>query len=224
MTQRLDVPEAMLFDLDGTLFRTESILIPAYHATFDKLREEGVYNGQTPPEDRILSSLGLLLPEIWRRVMPDASLEARRRADYWLLRFQLEGLKRGEGELYEGVAETLQELHRRGIRLFVASNGLEHYVKGVVHHKGLDSLFEGVYSAGEYDTPSKVDLVRICLERHRIERAWMVGDRSSDVEACKRNGLTVIGCNYARFGKAGELDGADRVIARFDELLHLTGS
>jgi len=151
--------------------------------------------------------------------MPEASLEAHRRADYWLLHFQLEGLHRGEGELYEGVAETLDKLHRRGIRLFVASNGLEHYVKGVVHHKGLDSLFEGIYSAGEYGTASKVDLVRICLERHRIERAWMVGDRSSDVEAGKRNGLTVIGCSYAQFGKAGELDGADRVITRFDELL-----
>ena len=28
-------PEAMIFDVDGTLFQTEALLIPVYHEVFD---------------------------------------------------------------------------------------------------------------------------------------------------------------------------------------------
>ncbi|MNO07071.1 bifunctional 5'-methylthioadenosine/S-adenosylhomocysteine nucleosidase/phosphatase [compost metagenome] len=49
----------------------------------------------------------------------------------------------------------------------------------------------------------------------------MVGDRSSDVEAGKKNGHTVIGCAYAGFGDGTELAGADVLITNFNELLEL---
>ncbi|WP_248930491.1 HAD family hydrolase [Paenibacillus hamazuiensis] len=212
-------PEALLFDLDGTLFKTETLLLPAYHATFDQLRAEGLFAGPTPPEERILGSLGMLLEHIWQNVMPGSSKEARLRADELLLEYQLEGLRRGQGELYDEVASALREMRERGFRLFVASNGLEAYVKQVPEHKGIAPLFEGLYSAGEYKTSSKVDLVRLLLDKHGIKSAWMVGDRSSDVEAGRKNGLTVVGCDYAGFRKEGELEGAHIVIRRFGELL-----
>lgn len=219
MTGRRANPEAMLFDLDGTLFRTETILIPAYHRVFEQLRKEGLFTGDTPPEERILGSLGLLLEHIWQRVMPEAPLAAHSRANDLLLEYQLAELRQGRGELYPGVEPTLTELSRRGIKLFVASNGLEAYVKGVIESTGLAPLFEGLYSAGEYRTRSKTDLVRLALETHRIGSAWMVGDRSSDVEAGKGNGLVVVACDYAGFRQPGELDGADIRIREFSRLL-----
>jgi phosphoglycolate phosphatase len=219
ITRKLPQPEAMLFDLDGTLFRTETLLLPAYHAAFDQLRAEGLYEGPTPPEELILGSLGMLLEHIWQRVLPDAAPAARRRIDELLLERQLEGLEQGQGRLYEGVAETLRELHGRGVRLFVASNGLEAYVKGVVRATGIAPYFEGLYSAGEYRTRSKADLVKLLLEKHGVKTAWMVGDRSSDVDAGRRNGLTVIGCDYAGFRSSGELDGDDVRIHAFPQLL-----
>ncbi|WP_282936956.1 HAD family hydrolase [Paenibacillus sp. RC67] len=221
MRSTLPKPEAMIFDLDGTLFQTETLLLPAYHATFDELRAEGAYEGATPPESEILGSLGMLLEHIWQRVMPDVDVQVHRRADELLLDYQIQGLLRGDGKLYEGVAETLSTLRAQGIRLFVASNGLESYVKGVVLHKELGPLFEGLYSAGEYQTRSKVDLVQMLLETYNVKSAWMVGDRSSDVEAGRENGLTVIGCDYAGFRKEGELEDADVRIGSFNELLAL---
>ncbi|UJF34710.1 HAD family hydrolase [Paenibacillus hexagrammi] len=218
MNQRKQ-PEAMLFDLDGTLFQTETLLLPAYHATFDELRRLGLYSGETPPEERILSSLGMLLEHIWQRVMPEASAEARLEADRLLLHYQTEGLEQGQGLLYEEVADTLTSLHERGIRLFVASNGLEGYVRGVVQAMGIGELFEDLYSAGQYQTRSKVDLVKQLLHRYGIEHAWMVGDRSSDVEAGLKNGLVVAACDYAGFREPGELDGAHIRVSRFSELL-----
>lgn len=214
-------PEAMIFDLDGTLFQTETLLLPAYHAMFDTLKAEGTYTGETPDESLILGSLGMLLEQIWQRVMPDADIQVHRRADELLLQYQIDRLRGGEGQMYEEVAATLAELRRQGIRLFVASNGLEAYVKGVIEQKELAPLFEGLYSAGEFQTRSKVDLVRRLMETYGVNTAWMVGDRSSDVEAGLENGLTVIGCDYAGFRKEGELEGAHAVISKFSDLLTL---
>lgn len=212
------MPEAVLFDLDGTLFQTESLLIPVHRRVFQTLREEGLYPGETPPVERLLGSLGMLLEHIWEKVMPDGSPEARHRANELLLRYELEELEAGTGRLYPGVPETLRKLGDRGVRLFVASNGLEAYVKEVPRLRGVADLFEGFYSAGEYGTASKTELVRILLKERGIRSAWMVGDRSSDVEAGKGNGLFVVGCDYAGFRSEGELEGADAVIGSFDEL------
>ncbi|MDG0813750.1 HAD family hydrolase [Cohnella rhizosphaerae] len=216
-----DLPEAMLFDLDGTLFRTETLLEEVHRRVFATLREEGLYLSPEPPVERLLGSLGMLLEHIWQKVMPDGSQAAQDRANELLLQYELEELERGRGELYEGVPEVLGELKSRGVRLFVASNGLESYVKEVPRLRGIGELFEGFYSAGEYATPSKVELVRLLLERSGAKSAWMVGDRHSDVEAGKGNGLFTVGCDYAGFRREGELDEADVRIGRFSELLKL---
>jgi phosphoglycolate phosphatase len=218
-------PEALIFDMDGTLFRTETLLLPAYERTFQRLKEEELYTNETPPISIILSSLGMLLKDIWARVIPDADDTVRERADFLLIEEQVKLLEQGVGDMYPGVEATLRELHAAGFRLFVASNGLEEYVKGVAVHKGLEPLFEGLYSAGEYKTETKVDLVRMLLSNHNVASAWMVGDRSSDVEAGQGNGLPVVGCDYADFGvSTDELKGADvriRSIAELRQLLRL---
>lgn len=219
---KLVKPEAMIFDMDGTLFKTETLLIPVYHRLFDTLRAEKLYTGETPPEELMLGSLGMLLEDIWKKVIPDADEKVHHRANELLLELEMIGLKEYVTELYPDVAKTLEQLKEQGVRLFVASNGLEHYVKGVSDTHKIMPLFEGLYSAGEHQTKSKVDLVRL-LDEHGVQSAWMVGDRSSDVEAGKENGLTVIGCAYAGFGQDAELAGADVLISSFDELLELYG-
>lgn len=220
-SSELIYPEAVIFDMDGTLFQTESLLAHVHPRLFAALKEEGLYTGETPPVEKLIGCLGMLLEEIWQIVMPDASEAARRRADELMLQYELEELEAGNGSMYPQVAETLRELKARGIKLFVASNGLEAYVKGIVRIKGLGSLFDGLYSAGEYETASKVDLVALLLARHGIRQGWMVGDRSSDVEAGKDNGLAVVGCDYAGFGGDAELAGADVCISHFGQLLAL---
>lgn len=220
---KLTKPEAMIFDMDGTLFQTETLLLPAYHEMFNILREEGLFTEATPPEEIILSCLGMVLEDIWNKVIPGTNEATRRRADELLLQLQLEHLSRNDGisQLYPNVTETLQSLKYQGVRLFVASNGLEHYVKGVAQAHGMTPLFENLYSAGEYKTRSKVQLVELLLKTHNIKSAWMVGDRSSDVEAGKKNGQVVVGCQYAGFGGDQELEGSDVIITYFEQLLSL---
>ncbi|MBW7477048.1 HAD hydrolase-like protein [Paenibacillus oenotherae] len=213
--------QAFIFDMDGTLFETDTILAGVHERIFRTLREEGLYMKPEPPLEQVLGCLGMLLEDIWTTIMPDSSEAARKRADELMLQYELEAMEAGEGRLYEHVESTLRELKSRGFKLFVASNGLEHYVKGIAHHKGISELFDGLYSAGEYQTASKVDLVARLMRDHDIKTGWMVGDRSSDVEAGKSNGLGVVGCAYAVYGRQEELQDADKLITDFRELLEL---
>jgi phosphoglycolate phosphatase len=221
ITRAPSVPQAILFDLDGTLFQTETLLETVHRRVFETLREEGLYVKPLPSIDTLLGSLGMLLSDIWKKVMPDGSPQAHERANVLLLQYEMEELSLGRGHLYPGVIDTLRELRNRGIRLFIASNGLEEYVKGVPEVKGIGDWFEGKYSAGEFATSTKVDLVRKLLDAFDVDEAWMVGDRSSDVEAGRSNGLYVVGCDYAGFKRQGELDGSDAIIQSFAELLEL---
>jgi len=215
------LPQAIIFDLDGTLFQTETLLETVHQRVFETLRKEELYLQPLPPIDTMLSSLGMILSDIWMRVMPDGSSAAHERANVLMLQYEMEELAAGRGHMYPGVVDTLHNLRNRGIRLFIASNGLEEYVKGVLAVKGINDLFEGMYSAGEFATTTKVDLVRRLLDTFEIDHAWMVGDRSSDVEAGKRNDLFVVGCDYAGFRREGELEGSDAIIKTFPELLKL---
>ncbi|WP_309121500.1 HAD family hydrolase [Paenibacillus sp.] len=222
--QRLAKPEALIFDMDGTLFKTETVIVSAYERAYARLKDEGRVQGEMPPASILLGSLGMLLMDIWARVLPEADVPTRERMDALLLEEQIALLQEGVGELYPGVDETLRRLQEAGYRLFVASNGLESYVKGVAARLGIADRFESLYSAGEYRTASKVDLVKLLLQRERVKTAWMVGDRSSDVEAGRGNDLPVIGCDYADFGvSTDELKGSTVRIRSFGELKGLIG-
>ncbi|MBW7460114.1 HAD hydrolase-like protein, partial [Paenibacillus sepulcri] len=198
---RLMKPQALIFDMDGTLFETDTLLLGVHERIFQTLREEGLFHEPTPPVERLLGCLGMLLEDIWKSVMPGSSEAARKRADVLLLQYEVEGLEAGEGSLYPHVETTLRQLRANGYKLFVASNGLERYVREIVRLKSLTELFDGLYSAGEYQTSTKVDLVARLMEDHGLDYAWMIGDRSSDVEAGRGNGLGVVGCAYAVYGR-----------------------
>jgi phosphoglycolate phosphatase-like HAD superfamily hydrolase len=103
----------------------------------------------------------------------------------------------------------------------VASNGQERYVSEIVRQLNMEGLFDDLYSAGKFKTASKVDLVRLLLDQHGLETAWMVGDRSSDVEAGVCNRLPVVGCLYAAFGADAELEGSTFLIRSFDALMEI---
>jgi len=213
---------AMIFDLDGTLFQTEKVAVPAFRRAFERLLRSGRYEGPLPTDKEIQSVFGLTHAEIWSRLLPGADEATKEMADRWMLEEELHCLRQGMGALYPGVDETLHRLVRDGWRLFIASNGILPYVKGVLTAFELLPLFSGIYTAGEYQTREKKVLVRILMEEHGVTGGYMVGDRSSDVEAGLYNGLTVIGCRYAgfpSFSGARELDGAHVVIDSFLSLL-----
>ncbi|SFJ36942.1 HAD family hydrolase [Thermoflavimicrobium dichotomicum] len=215
---------AIFFDLDGTLFQTEKIAVPAFQQAFIWLKEQGEYDGEIPTEADILSVTGMTIEQLWAHLLPNATEEMKERMNQKALEIELKLINEGKGELYPKTEETLVQLRERGWTLFIASNGLGPYVHGVLEATGILPLFQDIYAAGEHQTRSKVDLVRKCIQQYDVTEGYMVGDRSSDVEAGKMNQLKVIGCRYTEFPKFGSLDElkeADYKIGAFDELLQV---
>jgi phosphoglycolate phosphatase len=210
------IPFAVIFDMDGTLFQTETVLVPALHKTFDRLRREGQWQGDTPVEE-YLRILGVPIPEVWRQLMPEASEAVRDRAAAWFLDDIIDEIGQGNGRLYPDVLTTLAVLADQGIPLFVASNGRQRYLAAIRTAFQLEHYFIDFYSLDRFSLMSKSALVKQLLNDYQIERAVMVGDRYSDIQAAKDNGLWAIGCRFG-FANDEELRGADVIIHQFSEI------
>lgn len=63
----------------------------------------------------------------------------------------------------------------------------------------------------------KTELVREIVRKYSIHHGAVVGDRLSDINAAKGNGLTANGCRFD-FAQEEELAQADLVISSFEEL------
>ena len=147
--------KAVLFDMDGTMLKTENIAIPAFQMTFAELRKRGLYSGETPSEEKFLKQLGNTLEAIWETILPNTDWETRLLADRIMLESELEIIRSGGLTFFPGVEDTLRLLKKKGYDLFVASNGLENYISAIVEHSGFGELFTDLYSAGRFQTKTK---------------------------------------------------------------------
>ena len=212
--------DAIIFDFDGTLFQTEKLVVYAFEQTFNRLEAEGIYKGAIPNESQMLSVIGNTEKELWENLLPDYREEIHQKANSYLLDYELLGIKEGYGALYPDVVDTLIKLRNKNIPLFIASNGLKEYIDQVAKAFRIEHLFTAMYSAGEYKTETKTDLVKLIIKEHNIRTGIMVGDRLSDIAAGNDNGLLTIGCQFG-FARSGELDEANQIITRFSDILSI---
>lgn len=64
---------------------------------------------------------------------------------------------------------------------------------------------------------NKTELVKEITKKYNVDKGAVIGDRLSDINAAKDNGLVAIGCNFD-FAKEDELSKADLVINDFKQL------
>lgn len=96
--------QAVIFDMDGTLFRTETILERALDEAFERLRNEGQWQGTTPIAT-YRNIMGVPLPVVWETLLPYHETAVREATDTYFLTRLVENIKSGNGALYPGVTE-----------------------------------------------------------------------------------------------------------------------
>jgi len=208
--------EAIIFDMDGTLFQTNSILELSLEDAFQRLRELQLWNDATPI-DKYREIMGVPLPQVWETLLPLHSIEVREAMDAYFLERLIENINNGKGALYPHTQEMLAELKNMSCSIFIASNGLSPYLKAIVEYYHLDKWITETFSITQIHTLNKTDLVRTIIKKYKISSGAVVGDRLSDIQAAKANGLLSVGCNFD-FAKPEELSKADRVINDLREL------
>lgn len=209
---------AIIFDMDGTLFQTDKILEPALEGTFNVLRENGLWVGETPI-NKYREIMGVPLSVVWETLCPNFSQVDRENSNGLFQGKLNEMIRSHKGSLYPNVETTLQSLSSKH-NLFIASNGLEEYLQSIVDTYDLNRFFEKVYSIQLIPSGNKSELVKKVVEENKLTTAWVVGDRLSDFKAARDNGLISVGVNFD-FAQEDELKQADIVIDDIRELTTL---
>ncbi|MBM7700624.1 HAD hydrolase-like protein [Kurthia huakuii] len=209
---------AIFFDMDGTLFQTNTILAPALEATFTHLRSEGLWKGDTPLQ-LYRDIMGVPLPVVWEKLCPMHSLETREASNTFFQQALINEIQRGTGTLYDGVEEALVLLSKKW-PLYIASNGQTSYLNAIVDHFALDRFIEKVYSIDCVRSGNKSELIAIALKEQRITSGFVVGDRASDINAASDNGLISIGVRFD-FAQEHELEKAHYIVSHFDKIMSI---
>ncbi len=211
--------KAVIFDMDGTLFQTATILEKSLEQAFAILRERGEWQGAAPI-DEYRNIMGVPLPAVWQELLPEKSDELKGEMDGHFLERLIDNIRDGHGALYPGVEEVLEKICSEGYSVFIASNGLVRYLEAIVSYYGLNRWVTETFSIEQAATFDKGDLVRLIKEKYAVTDGAVVGDRLSDIRAAKANGLLAVGCRFD-FAQEQELKEADVVIEGFGELINV---
>lgn len=191
----------VVFDLDGTLNRTESYAVPAIRSA---LAHYGVTKFSA--ED-IISTFGERDEDTIVKFFGDRAKRLER--GFWEEVQKYTDSHPGLYSTYEGVPEMLHSLHESGKLTAVCSNSGMDYIT-----KTLDRLRIGDridYLQGLEPGMTKADTLRLLLRRVKPDKAVMAGDRYLDREAAQANRIPFIGCSYG-YGTDEELQGSDYII------------
>ena len=208
--------KALIFDMDGTLFQTDRILELSLDDTFNYLRTQGKWEGETPIE-KYREIMGVPLPKVWETLLPDHSIDVREQTNVYFLESLIENINNSKGALYPNVKEVFSYLTKNNWSVFIASNGLKEYLNAIVRYYHLDNWVTETFSIQQIKSLNKSDLVQDIVKKYGITNAAVVGDRLSDIKAAKDNGLVAIVCNFD-FAQEDELAKADFVIYDLIEL------
>lgn len=194
------LPQAVLFDLDGTLTDPKEGIANCICHALERM-------GRVPPHPDTLGwCIGPpLRPSLATLLETDDLEEAARCQAFYRERFAEVGLF--ENRLYEGIPETLEELREGGVRLFLATSKPAVFARRILEHFRIDAFFERAYGSELNGVrENKGELIAHLLAEESLDPsdAAMVGDREHDVYGAHRNGVRCVGVLYG-YGEREEL-------------------
>ncbi len=194
----------LLFDLDGTILRSEAGLLDSAEYAFRKLGRN------VPPRAELMTFIGPPLYVTFRETYGMSDEDTERGVIFFQEYYESGGYR--NAELYPGIPELLAEIREnKDMRACVVTSKPLASAKSVKYRFGLDALVEEVICPPrEMTSTSKASLVKQALEYYDIDdlsEAVMIGDREYDIEGAAANGIASIGVLYG-YGSREELEKA----------------
>ena len=191
--------KVIIFDFDGTLCDTRSNIIIAFRATMDRLGLE------MRDEETCGATIGLTLRDGFKSMYPDFD-DAK--IDYCVETYReifAERRKELMPNLFPGVKETLEALHKRGHRMTIATSRLTDSLMLFMRHHGIDHYFE--YAVGSdsvthhkpHPEPALKTLAALNIEP---SEAIMVGDMPVDIAMAHNADIKAVGVSYGNATRA----------------------
>ena len=172
--------DAVIFDLDGTLFDAEEGIVSS---VVKAMKEMGL---EIPQGAQLRQVVGPPLRYSFHDLLNVPSERLDEAADRYAHIFRSEGMYRYS--VYPGIRTMLRVLKENGIYVALASSKPRDLCERILRHYGLRHYFDRVI--GETDSHAKLgkpEMIRRALPEH-YWRAAMVGDRLYDMEGAKAAG------------------------------------
>ena len=204
--------ESLIFDIDGTLWDSRSLVAEGYNL---QLKDEGL--------EHLFVNAEMLRP-LFGKVMTEiadvllAPIPVPERYDVLERCMERENRYLAENECkigYPKVKETLEALAKNH-RLFIVSNSQCGYPELCMDKLGISHLFEGHMCFGDTGT-CKGETIRTLMNKHNIGSACYIGDTLGDMEAADLAGLPFVHCTFG----FGEVSHCWKAIDHFEDLLTL---
>lgn len=201
--------DGLIFDLDGTLWDSADAVCASWNLALKTLAPE--YAG-TVTRQRISACMGLLIDDIFHRLMPNLSPERFSLVQEGVLRAENAYIAEHGGVLYPQVPETLALLAAR-YPLFIVSNCQDGYIEAFFQAHGLGRLFAGYEDPGRTGLP-KADNIALVMARYNLTRPLYIGDTQGDWDAASQAGIPFL---HAAYG-FGRIDSPVPAVADFASL------
>lgn len=198
--------EAVLFDLDGTLWDSSREVLLCWNQVLSPLN-------RSISEAELSRLMGLTPREIGDVQFPDLAPAERYALTDRCLDAEAPYLYERGARLYPQVRETLRQLHQRYF-IGLVSNCTEDYAQAFFHAHGLSSLFDDHETAGRTGL-DKGQNIALLLRRNEIQQAIYVGDTAKDLAAAQAANIPFLFASWG-FGKMQE---DQPTVIRFSELV-----
>ncbi len=182
--------DLIVWDWDGTLANSTSMITDAFVQAATQVGLPDV-----PPE-KVTHIIGLGLKESIHAVYGDIdpmlaqALAQQYSANYYA----------GEQAipLFEGAKETLVTLHRRGIKLAVATGKGRRGLNLALQHTGLGSYFHATRTVDECFSKPHPQMLDELMDMLVVTpaRTLMIGDTSYDLQMAQNAGVPAVGVSY----------------------------
>lgn len=207
----------IIFDFDGTLCDTRRNIIIAFRATMERLGLD------MRDEETCGATIGLTLRDGFKSMYPALDNAAIDNCVDTYRQIFAERRKELMPDLFPNVKETLEELHRRGHRLTIASSRLTDSLLLFMRHHSIEGLFEYVVGSDSVENhkphPEPVVKTLNALDVAPSE-AIVVGDMPVDVLMAHNAEVRAIAVEYGNATRAELTESqAEWIIDDFRELL-----
>ena len=204
--------DAVIFDLDGTLWDARDCACEVWNRIFDKYEEITLRMTQ-----EISSKLmGKTMEEIGDYLFPELPVAKRREITDEVGIEEVNYLQENGAILFHGMEDTVRQLAKE-YDLYIVSNCQDGYVPAFLKAHGMESYFKDIEMSGRTGM-DKGHNIRLLMERNGIENACYVGDTEGDEKAARFAGIPFIWAEYG-FGDAQAPDAVIHSITALPALL-----
>lgn len=191
--------DSILFDLDGTLWNSSSVVLKSWNAVLSQSN----LNRKSVTAEEMDGTFGLQLPEIGEMLFASDDREERMKVMQECCNYEVNVILKEGGVLYPGLEETLKALSEK-VPLFIISNCQNGYIEAFLKYHRLGQYFKDCECA-ERTGKTKGENINLVAKRNGLKNPVYVGDTLADWESAHFAGIPFIFASYG-FGNVTTFD------------------